>query len=158
MKAFDYCEYHIDLGKLKMGVFHVLSEDRVSDEMIENLTYAVKCLSFQYGGHGLKCVEYVECSKALEGEDVLLVPTDSDIYLLNISDYLKYCRKSATDSSQIYIMSHDLYLRFRERVQSKDRDNIFEALIQEVYEREGLLYGIIEVRQPSESGEVDVTF
>ncbi len=143
MKTFDYCEYHIDLDKWDMGMFHVVAEDCLPDEIIENLKNAIKQLSSQYGNHGLKCVEYIESLAALREENVSFAPTDGDIYLLNISDYIAYCTNNPVDFPQVYIMSHNLYLKFRERARSKNKNLLFERLIQEVYEREGLLYAVM---------------
>lgn len=147
MKTFDFCEYHIDLDKWDMGMFHIVAEDRVSDDIIESLKNAITRLSFQYNNSVLKCVEYIESFKVLEDEDVSFAPTDGDLHLLSVSDYINYCTNNPIDSPQVYIMSHDLYLKFRERAESKNKDRIFETLIQEVYEREGLLYGAIELKE-----------
>ena len=150
MNPFAFCEYHIDLDPLELGKFHVVSEHHLPDEIIEQLQDAVKRLSFQYGYPVLKCVEYIDSVDSLIAEDVSFAPTDGDIHLLSISDYIKYCERHPVDSPQIYIMSHDLYLTFRERAASKKRGQLFERLIQEVYERNGLLYAVLVAGESEE--------
>ena len=143
MKVFDYCEYHIDLDDLEIGTFHVLSEADLPDTLIERLKDGVKQLSFQYGNLVLKCIEYIEGFDFLADSNLSYAPTDGEVYLLKASDYIEYCTKNPTDFPQVYIMSHDLYYRFRDRAKSKNHSLVFESIIQEICEREGLLYGVI---------------
>ena len=145
MKPFDYCEYHIDLDDLEMGTFHVLSEDRLDDDMIDRLKNGIKQLSFQYGNLVLKCIEYIDNLDILSDSNLSYTLTDGEVYLLEASGYIEYFKKNPIDFPQAYIVSHGLYHRLRERVASKNDSLVFESLIQEVYAREGLLYGIIPV-------------
>ena len=155
MKVFNYCEYHIDLEDLEMGTFHVLTEDHLPDVLIERLKDGIKQLSFQYGNVTLKCIEYIDI-EFLDDSNVPFALSDGEVYLLNASDYMEHCKKTAADYPQIYIMSHDLYFRFRERTKSKNHSLAFESLIQEVYEREGLLYGIIMTHKEGENPDVQI--
>ena len=145
MKPFDYCEYHIDLDDLEMGTFHVLSEDRLNDDMIDRLKNGIKQLSFQYGNLVLKCIEYIDNLDILSDSNLSYTLTDGEVYLLEASGYIESFKKNPIDFPQAYIVSHGLYHRLRERVASKNDSLVFESLIQEVYAREGLLYGIIPV-------------
>ena len=148
-KSFVCCEYHIEFDERWEGLYHIVSPDSLPIAVIERLKQSIRRLSLQYNYRVLKCLEYVTDENFLDDSNVSFAITDGEIYLLNILDYLDYCEDNIGHPLQIYVFSHDLYAKLRKRLDShREGDSqVFEEIIRDAYNQEGLLYGFIKKQE-----------
>lgn len=134
-----------------MGLLHLISEEPVSEEIMNRLFHGAKIFYHQYEACKLNdegeqvgvdiCIQYLnDFDTKIESE--VLAESHKDVYLANPVGLIKFLHDCPEYSNDIYLMSDNIGWGFHQLLRNADAQSL-ENLIVETARNNGLLYGAV---------------
>ena len=136
--------YEQHLVSPEIGFLHVVSEELVSDEILQNLKFAVEMLFYQYeADSGIDvCIQYLNNFDETIQSELVLEETYKNIYLVNPIDLVNFFHSYPEYSNEVYLMSNALNNNFH-RLLQEQKEGQFSELLIDTFKNDGLIYAII---------------
>ena len=136
--------YEQHLVSPEMGFLHVVSEELVSDKILQNLIFAAETLFHQYeidSGTDI-CIQHLNNFDETIQSKLVLEETYKNVYLVNPMNLVNFFDSYPEYSNEVYLMSDTLNNHFHKLLREKEEGQ-FSKLLIDVFKNHGLIYAII---------------
>ena len=136
--------YEQHLVSPDIGFLHVVSEELVSDEILQKFRFAVEMLLYQYEIDGRIdiCIQYLNNFDETIQTELVSEETYKNVYLVNPIDLVNFFCSYPEYSNEVYLMSETLNSNFHGLLREQKEGQFSELLI-DTFKNDGLIYAII---------------